>query len=119
LQEAAAVALTLPASFYHEQIRAYHHRRDKMMAVLEEAGFQAMLPEGSYYVMADYRAIQPEMDSFAFAHWLTTEKKVAVVPGSSFYRGNPTLGEGTVRFAFPKQIETLEEARQRLVNIGT
>jgi aspartate/methionine/tyrosine aminotransferase len=41
---------------------------------------------------------------------------VAVVPGSSFYRGNPALGQGTVRFAFPKQLETLEAARQRLVS---
>jgi aminotransferase len=106
----------LPDSYYAEVIQAYHKRRDKMMAVLEETGFQAIPPEGAYYVMADYSAIQAEKDDFAFAKWLTTEKRVAVVPGCSFYRGDPSLGQGTVRFAFPKQIETLEAARQRLLS---
>lgn len=115
LQEAAVTALTLPDTYYTELTRAYHRRRDKMMAILEEAGFQALSPEGAYYVMADYSALQPELDNVAFAHWLTTQKRVAVVPGSSFYRGNPALGLRTVRFAFPKQLETLEEARQRLM----
>jgi aminotransferase len=116
LQHGAVAALRLPDSYYAEVIQAYHKRRDKMMAVLEETGFQAIPPEGAYYVMADYSAIQAEKDDFAFAKWLTTEKRVAVVPGCSFYRGDPSLGQGTVRFAFPKQIETLEAARQRLLS---
>ncbi|MBE7471906.1 MAG: aminotransferase [Anaerolineae bacterium] len=115
LQEAAVTALTLPDNYYAEMSQAYHVRRDKMMAVLEEAGFQAVAPEGAYYVMADYSALQPEMDEMSFAHWLTTAKGVAVVPGSSFYRGDPSLSRGLVRFAFPKQLDTLEEARRRLV----
>lgn len=115
LQEAAVTALTLPNNYYTEMTQAYHVRRDKMMAVLEEAGFQATTPEGAYYVMADYSALQPEMDEMTFARWLTTEKRVAVVPGSSFYRGDPSLSRGLVRFAFPKQVDTLEEARRRLV----
>lgn len=115
LQEAAVTALTLPDDYYAEMTQAYHLRRDKMMAVLEEAGFHAAPPEGAYYVMADYSALQPEMSEMAFAQWLTTEKRVAVVPGSSFYRGDPSLSRGLVRFAFPKQLDTLEEARRRLV----
>jgi aminotransferase len=114
LQEAAVTALTLPDSYYEEMAQAYHLRRDKMMAVLEEAGFRTAAPEGAYYVMADYSALQPEMDEMTFARWLTTTKKVAVVPGSSFYRGNPALSRGWVRFAFPKRLETLEEARRQL-----
>lgn len=116
LQEAAAVALALPDSYYATLTHDYHIRRDKMMAILEEAGFGAASPEGAYYVMVDYAAIQPDMDDVTFARWLTTEKRVAVVPGSSFYRGNPTLGKNTVRFAFSKKIETLEEARKRLLS---
>jgi aminotransferase len=117
LQEAAITALTLPEAYYTEMSQAYHARRDMMMAILEEAGFRAAAPEGAYYVLADYSAIQPGMDEVAFAHWLTTEKKVAVVPGSSFYRGNPSLSQGLVRFAFAKRLDTLEEARRRLVSL--
>jgi aminotransferase len=114
LQEAAITALTLPDDYYAEMTQAYHARRDKMMAILEETGFRAATPEGAYYVMADYSAIQPEMDEVTFANWLTIEKKVAVVPGSSFYRGDPSLSQGLVRFAFAKRLDTLEEARRRL-----
>lgn len=115
LQHGAVTALQLSDDYYVQLLQAYHARRDKMMAVLEEAGFRAAAPEGAYYVMADYSALSREKDDVAFATWLTTEKRVAVVPGSSFYRGNPALGQGTVRFAFPKQLATLEAARQRLV----
>lgn len=115
LQEAAITALTLPDAYYAEMAQAYHARRDAMMAILEETGFRAVTPEGAYYVLADYSAIQPEMDEVTFANWLTTAKKVAVVPGSSFYRGDPSLSQGLVRFAFAKRLDTLEEARRRLL----
>ena len=118
LQEAAVTALKLPEIYYAEVLRAYHLRRDKMMAILEESGFRAWTPEGAYYVLADFTALQPDMDDVAFARWLTVEKKVAVVPGSSFYRGDVTLGRGLVRFAFPKRLETLEDARRRLAAAG-
>jgi aspartate/methionine/tyrosine aminotransferase len=131
LQEAAAIALALPDDYYAELARAYTARRDKMMAILEEAGFRAPPPEGSYYVMADFSAVRPDLadaggvsggargqeSDVAFARWLTVEKKVAVVPGSSFYH-DPALGRRLVRFAFPKRLETLEEAGRRLVKGG-
>ncbi len=113
LQEAAAVALNLPDSYYAGQIQDYTARRDHMMDILEEAGFRATPPEGAYYVMADFSAIQPDMDDVAFARWLTVEKQVAVVPGSSFYN-DPTPARHLVRFAFPKQLETLAQAAERL-----
>ncbi len=113
LQEAVTVALGLPDSYYAEQIQAYTARREHMMDILEEAGFRATPPEGAYYVMADFSAIQPDMDDVAFARWLTVERKVAVVPGTSFYN-DPGPARHLVRFAFPKQLETLAQAAERL-----
>jgi aminotransferase len=113
LQEAASVALNLPDSYYVQQIQDYTARRDHMMDILEESGFRATPPEGAYYVMADFSAIRPDMDDVAFARWLTVEKRVAVVPGSSFYN-DPTPARHLVRFAFPKQLETLAQAAERL-----
>jgi aminotransferase len=113
LQEAASVALNLPDSYYVQQIQDYTARRDHMMDILEESGFRATPPEGAYYVMADFSDIQPDMDDVAFARWLTVEKRVAVVPGSSFYN-DPTPARHLVRFAFPKQLETLAQAAERL-----
>ena len=113
LQEAAAVALELPGDYYADLIRDYTARRERMMSILQESGFRAAPPEGAYYVMADFSPLRPDLDDVSFARWLTVERKVAVVPGSSFYH-DPTLGRRLVRFAFPKRLETLEEAGRRL-----
>ncbi len=120
LQAAAAVAMALPESYY-EGVRAdYARRRDTMMGVLEEAGFVAAPPEGAYYILADYTNIdapQAQWNCERFARWLTTDIGVAVVGGTNFY-SLPGYGEGVVRFAFPKKIETLLAAGERLKGIG-
>jgi aminotransferase len=119
LQAAAVSALELPPSYYSEMTTAYHKRRDMMMATLEEIGFTATLPEGAYYTMAEYGHMdipQAQWDSTRFANWMTTEIGVAVVPGTSFY-SLPGYGERSVRFAFPKKFETLQEAGARMMKM--
>lgn len=113
LQAAAVVALGLPESYYAELREGYAVRRERMLTLLRELGFQVTPPEGAYYVMADFRALGFTGDDVAFARWLVREARVAVVPGSSFYH-TPGLGRQAVRFAFPKQLETLEEAYRRM-----
>ncbi|MCL4264462.1 MAG: pyridoxal phosphate-dependent aminotransferase [Anaerolineae bacterium] len=116
LQAAGAAALNLPPAFYEATTAAYHERRALMMEILQSAGFRATLPQGAYYIMADYTALpvpQAQLPPMEFARWLTTEVGVAVVPGDSFY-SLPGFGAGSVRFAFPKKRQTLEEAARRL-----
>ncbi len=84
-----------------------------MMIILGENSFRAAPPQGSYYVMADFSAIQSDRNDVAFARWLTIERKVAVVPGGSFYH-DPAFGQHLVRFAFPKRLETLAQVAGRL-----
>lgn len=116
LQRAAIVALNLPDDYYEQMKRDYSRRRDVMMSALRAAGFRARPPEGSYYVLADFGDLGWVGDDFAFARWLTERVGVAVVPGSTFYY-TPGLGVTTVRFAFPKRVETLVEAGQRLLRV--
>jgi aminotransferase len=69
--------------------------------------------------MADYSHLpipQAEWKPMAFARWLTTEVGVAGVPGDSFY-SLLGYGEKEIRFAFPKKLETLIEAGNRLLNL--
>jgi aspartate/methionine/tyrosine aminotransferase len=120
LQAAAAVAMDLPESYYQQVRLDYAQRRDVMMGVLEEAGFLATPPQGAYYVLCDYTQIdapQAQWDCERFARWLTTEIGVAAVAGTNFY-SLPGFGEGVVRFAFPKKLETLRAAGERLRTIG-
>jgi aminotransferase len=112
LQEAGEVALGLPEAYYERTSREYLERRDTMLRILAETGFEAEPPAGAYYVMADVSHLGLG-DDVAVAHHLTEEVGVAVVPGSSFF-SRPELGAHLVRFAFCKKVETLEEAGERL-----
>jgi aspartate/methionine/tyrosine aminotransferase len=89
------------------------------MEYLAEVGFQALMPQGAYYTIADYRGLaipQAKMNNYDFSMWMAREVGVAVVPMSSFY-SDPSLGEGSVRFAFPKKLETLRMAGERMLAI--
>ena len=112
LQEAGAVALAMPEEFYTRTAEEYRERRDLMMKILDETGFRAEPPQGAYYVMADCSHLGLG-DDVAVAKHLVEKVGVAVVPGSSFF-SNPADGAHLVRFAFPKKLETLEAAGERL-----
>lgn len=115
LQAAGVVAYSLSEDFYARQLADYHDRRDLMMEILAETGFTAVnTPEGAYYVMAGYEDWNYPGESNDFAVWLAKEVGVAVVGGSHFYN-TPGLGQREVRFAFAKKLDTLEQARDRLL----
>lgn len=112
LQAAGALALGLPAAFYERLAAGYLRRRERLLPVLERAGFRVHVPRGAYYAMTEIDAFGWD-DDVAFARHLVEEVGVAVVPGSSFY-SDPADGRRQVRFAFCKKDETLDEAEQRL-----
>ena len=112
LQDAGAVALGLPASYYEGLAEGYRARRDRLMPALVEAGFRCFRPRGAYYVMTDISGFG-FADDLAFARHLVKEVGVAAVPGSSFYRDSRD-GAQQVRFAFCKRNETLDAAAERL-----
>jgi len=112
-QEAVARGLReLGRPYYAERAAGYRQRRDVLVAGLQEAGFGCALPQGAYYVLADFSELSRE-DDVTFSRTLTREAGVAPVPGSSFF-SEPSRGRRLVRFAFCKRIETLEEAAGRL-----
>lgn len=115
LQEAGALALGLPQSYYAHLAEGYRKRRDRLIPALEEAGFQCFRPRGAYYVMTDIRKFGFS-DDVTFTKYLVSEVGVAAVPGSSFYR-DPRDGARQVRFAFCKKDATLDEAAKRLKSV--
>jgi aspartate/methionine/tyrosine aminotransferase len=112
LQLAAVVALRLPTSYYAHLLADYRARRDFLLPVLRQLGFEVFEPHGAYYVMTDISAFGYQSD-LEFADYLVREVGVATVPGSSFYH-DPTLGRTKIRFAYPKKLETLQRAAERL-----
>lgn len=112
LQHAGAYAMTLPPSYYDELQVEYQRKRDFLIPALRNAGFKCDMPQGAYYVMCDISEFGFAND-IEFTKHLIRDIGVAVVPGSSFYRGNPE-GSQMVRFCFCKKDETLEAAVERL-----
>jgi len=116
LQHAAVTALEFPPAYYERLAADYRERRDVLVGALAEAGFRIHLPAGAYYVMTDIRDLTAD-DDVTFARRLIDEPGVASVPGSSFF-SRPELGRTKVRFAFPKKLETLRAAAERLARIA-
>ncbi|MGH7875343.1 MAG: aminotransferase class I/II-fold pyridoxal phosphate-dependent enzyme [Candidatus Binatia bacterium] len=117
LQAAAASALALPSTYFRNLQSLYQGKRDRMLDLLQKAGFEVLRPQGSYFIMADWRGVAPSrvQDDLQFAQWLTTEVGVACIPPSTFYQDSDKhLGKHLARFAVCKKDQTLAAAAERL-----
>jgi aminotransferase len=116
LQTASIAGLLMADGYYDRLLADYRERRDVLVPALEAAGFRVHRPDGAYYVMTDIRDLTDE-DDVAFARRLIADPGVATVPGSSFF-SRPELGRTKLRFAFPKRLETLRAAAERLATLS-
>jgi len=112
LQQAGVAALAMPDGYFAELAAGYEIKRDRMLGILESAGFRCYVPKGAYYIMCAIDAFDFR-DDIDFCRHLVEEIGVAAVPGSSFF-SDPANGRNLVRFCFAKNEETLELARVRL-----
>lgn len=113
LQEAAAVALSLPDSYYADLASMYEEKRGILQQFLRSSEFPFFEPQGAYYIMVDVSRFGAK-DDVDFAMRLVREHGVATVPGSSFY-STEGLGKDYARFTFSKRNETLRNAGERLL----
>jgi len=125
LQDAGAVALGLPDSYYEELARHYQVRRDRLLAMLRTAGFASFVPKGAYYIMCDigpfleYGLKSGEFNNdIEFCRFLVKEVGVAAVPGSSFF-GDFAAGRDIIRFTFCKKESTLAAAEERFARLSS
>ncbi len=125
LQQAGASALRLPKAYYDKLAAAYVQKRERLLKILETAGFTVYKPRGAYYIMTDISRFDfpfsdprfaSETKDVAFAKYLVQEIGAACVPGSSFYN-NPRDGGSQVRFTFCKKEETLAAAEARFAKL--
>ena len=113
VQVALAGFLEDPAP-YRELGAFYQTKRDRFIAGLAATRFRPLPCPGTYFVLADYRAIsdQPEVE---FALQLVERHGVAAIPVSAFYR--TPFDNGIVRFCFGKREETLDAGLERLAKV--
>jgi aspartate/methionine/tyrosine aminotransferase len=124
LQQAGAIALHSPQSYYDKLAKDYATRRERLLKILTGAGFTAFKPRGAYYIMTDISRFNFPSEQFpadtqdvSFAKFLVEQIGVAVVPGSSFYN-EARDGATQVRFTFCKKESTLAAAEERLSHLA-
>jgi len=111
--------------YWKELRRDLLRKRDKMAEVLLRAKLEPILPEGGYFMVANFSPLAkifPEYNSegmsnktgainsndYKFARWLSRVKHLQGIPGSAFYsEENKNLAENLIRFCFIKSDETL------------
>ncbi|QLF94627.1 pyridoxal phosphate-dependent aminotransferase [Pseudomonas sp. ABC1] len=94
----------------------YQAKRDLFCDLLAGSRFTFTRSPGTYFQVADYSAIRPDLNDVQMAEWLTREHGVATIPVSVFYKEAPS-DLRLVRFCFAKREETLRQAAQRLCAI--
>ena len=114
-QEAGVTAVEMPDTFYDRLVLDYAERRSVFLGMVGDA-FDLIVPEGAYYTMARIGPLRKRTgaaDDTGFCHDLVLRAGVAAVPGSSFF-ADGRRGHDLIRFAFPKRLETLRAAGERL-----
>jgi aminotransferase len=102
----------LEPRFYEDLRVEYERRRDRFCAALDAARFRVRVPEGAYYVLADYRDVLGDVDPHAAVLQLIERAGINAVPGHLFHRRS--AGVRTMRFHFAVTPPVLEEVTRRL-----
>ncbi|MCW8928853.1 MAG: pyridoxal phosphate-dependent aminotransferase [Gammaproteobacteria bacterium] len=108
----AALAAFLPETIeiLEQRRQIFQQRRDYLYPKLLELGFKIPVkPQGAFYLYCDCSAFTD--DSMTLAHEILAATGVAVTPGIDFGHNHP---ERYIRFAYTREINSLEQAVQRL-----
>ena len=114
LQRAVAAGLALGDDYYKAFRTAMQDKRDVLKLGLEDAGFDVLPCEGTYFLTVDIRSVGRD-DDRSFCEEITEHAKVAAVPLSAFYHPAQTdVPRYFARFCFCKKPDVLNEASRRL-----
>ncbi len=111
-QHAMVQALGADHHYFDQYLDEYCERRDFLLGALRAAGMETQAPEGTYFALGDISSLGWD-DDVEFCRFLVETVGIAAVPPSVFYAQSDE-GRSLVRFAFCKEIATLEEAAKRL-----
>jgi len=115
-QPAVAAGLRLGDDFFATLADGLQAQRDRLCAGLAAAGFEPVVPQGTYFVTADIRPLGFD-DGIEFCLSLPERCGVVAVPCEVFY-DDKAAGAPFVRFAACKRPEVLDEAVERLAGLA-
>jgi len=122
--EVELARLGQPESYFLSLPRELKEKRDFMAKFLSEAGMRPTIPEGGYFMLADWSPLTDKVDlssepdkhrDYKFTKWMTKNMGLQGIPPSAFYsEPNKPLGENFVRYCFIKKQENLDKAAELL-----
>ena len=110
IQRAAVTALTAPQDSVRELVATYERRRNVFVGGLKQAGFDVLMPKGSFFTWVP---VPQGLTSMDFADLLLEKAHVMVAPGVGF----GPHGEGYVRVGLLNTEARLQEAVKRIISI--
>jgi aspartate/methionine/tyrosine aminotransferase len=116
LQVAAAEILRYASKIdYFSELRSFYlKKRDRFIRGLHKTPFRPLVPDGSYFVMADISDLDYP-NALRVCIEMPERIGVGAIPSSAFYsKAHQDLGSHFVRFAFCKNDTALDEATRRL-----
>lgn len=111
-QWAIAEGLALPDTYWESFRSDLSQKRDLLTSALSEIGFGIIDSEGTYFLTTDVRPLGAT-SSTQLAIDLAHQAGVVAIPVSAL-ADNKVMGESYLRWAYCKQIPTLENAIDRL-----
>ncbi|NWX96836.1 KAT1 transaminase, partial [Nothoprocta ornata] len=111
-------------SYFTQLARELQGKRDRLIRSLEAAGMTPIVPEGTFFLVADVSAFASDVPEAPgsdepfdsrFVKWMVKNKGLAAIPLSAFYSG-PHKNDYSrfVRFCFAKEEATLDAANDIL-----
>ncbi|XP_056270228.1 kynurenine--oxoglutarate transaminase 3-like isoform X1 [Pseudoliparis swirei] len=114
-----------PECYFSSLAEELEGKRDRMAAILREAGMSPVIPEGGYFMLVDVtplnqdlsHMVEDEAYDYKFVKWMIKEKKLAAIPVTAFVgEESKKQFEKYIRFCFIKQDSTLDAAEAILKN---
>ncbi len=115
LQYGVARGMESGEEYYDGLRREFQVKRDRFCAALKNANMHPIVPQGSYYVLADISSFNFP-DSRAAAMHLLETSNVASIPGRAFYQS--PVGEKLIRFCYSVEDDVLDEACRCIEKYG-
>ncbi|XP_013167245.1 PREDICTED: kynurenine--oxoglutarate transaminase 3 isoform X1 [Papilio xuthus] len=106
-----------PECYFYSLARELLPKRDFLVRTLKENGFNPTIPDGGYFIVADWTNLGKKIDlsseqdkykDYRFTKKFAKEAGVLAIPPSAFYsEAHKNLGEDFARFCFIKKDENL------------
>ncbi|XP_009693990.1 PREDICTED: kynurenine--oxoglutarate transaminase 1 [Cariama cristata] len=113
-----------PESYFVQLPKELQQKRDWLVQRLDAVGMKPIIPEGTYFLLADFSEFKSDFPDVAdsdepydsrFAKWMVKNKGLAAMPLSVFYcEAHKNNYKHFIRFCFAKEEATLKAANDIL-----